>query len=481
MAFNQYAWDLYKNSYDGKTKIEFLSEADGYTLFSKYYPRADSVLPNVYNDWLENIYCYGLSDYEQPNSLEDAKNIYYSLISLGIRIENKQWIYREDFKEILKLTQPISYVLSRFSSEYFFPYLFLCRMFELNRIVDTFDIDLPKIPKRIDYKSRCLYYWELCEIMYKFRKENGLSAVELWAFLYDFAPKLMGKAKDGDIPQPAQAWFIGGKLYEKFKMSDVKFWQSNPDTKKGDILLYYEKAPISALICIEIAQTDGIIDPIYYYYGNTYIGNRIDIPYITLKELQKNAYFSQHALVRGNLQGVNGRQASGEDYAEILRILQSKGFDTDKLPKLYASTLPKDVIIQNERDVEIKLLEPILNEMGWYEHHDFIRQLPIHAGRGHRIYPDYALHYSNKSGEEKAKVLIEAKLYMKSNRDIENAFLRARSYAYLLSSSIIVLCDKFCLIVYDKKEGFDRNRYTKYYWSELENPDTFNELKNKLN
>ena len=75
MAFNQYAWDLYKNSYDGKTKIEFLSEADGYTLFSKYYPRADSVLPNVYNDWLENIYCYGLSDYEQPNSLEDAKNI----------------------------------------------------------------------------------------------------------------------------------------------------------------------------------------------------------------------------------------------------------------------------------------------------------------------------------------------------------------------------------------------------------------------
>lgn len=62
--------------------------------------------------------------------------------------------------------------------------------------------------------------------------------------------------------------------------------------------------------------------------------------------------------------------------------------------------------------------------MGWYENKDFIRQLPIHAGRGHRIFPDYALHYENKPDEEKSKVLIEAKLYMKNNQEIEEAFCK---------------------------------------------------------
>ena len=83
--------------------------------------------------------------------------------------------------------------------------------------------------------------------------------------------------------------------------------------------------------------------------------------------------------------------------------------------------------------------------------------------------------------EEKAKVLIEAKLYMKNNQEIEEAFLQARSYAQLLESYIIILCDKVGLIVYKKKGSFDRGRYKKYYWEELENTDIFNELKNKLN
>ena len=162
-------------------------------------------------------------------------------------------------------------------------------------------------------------------------------------------------------------------------------------------------------------------------------------------------------------------------------MIKAKRFDTETLPKLYAPTLPKNISIVHERDVETQLLEPLLNSMEWYENKDFIRQLPIHAGRGHRIFPDYALHYDNKPDEEKAKVLIEAKLYMKNNQEIEEAFLQARSYARLLSSSVIVLCDKNCLIVYERKGSFDRDRYKKYYWIDFENPDTFNELKNKLN
>ena len=313
-----------------------------------------------------------------------------------------------------------------------------------------------------------------------FRKENGLSPADLWSFLYDFAPNNLPSEKI-DMPKPSQVWFIGGRLYQEDKSLESKFWQSSPETKKGDILVHYETSPISAITCIEISLTDGVIDPLFRYYGCIYIGNRINIPHITLKELQTDEYFFKHPLVRKNFQGVNGWSVNSENYSELLRMIKTKGFDIEVLPKLYAPTLPKDVIIEYEHDVEQQLLEPLLNSMGWYENKDFIRQLPIQAGRGHRIFPDYALHYGNKPNEERAKVLIEAKLCMRNNKEREEAYLQALSYARLLNSSVIVLCDKDYLIVYEKKDSFDRDRYKKYCWGDFENPDTFNELKNKLN
>ena len=481
MKFNQYTWNLYKQSDEGQKAIREFEEIGGYPLLQKYSPYYARFTPeSLYNDWLENIYCYGVSDCEIPTSLVEAKNFYEALVVLGIMIEGKTWIPHNDFRNMLGFIQPISYMLSRFTPEYFFPYLFVCRFFDLKKIADAFNINLPSIPSRTDYKARCMYYWQLCDIFYQFRKENNLSPADLCAFLYDFAPNYTSKEK-ADIPEPAQAWFIGGYTQKSEIGLDFTFWQANPETKKGDILIHYEKSPTSAITCLWVAQTDGVIDPFFQYYSNTYISGKIDIPHITLKEMQVDEYFSKHSLVRKKFQGVNGWQMSSEDYSELLRMIKAKGFDTETLPKLYAPTLPKNVNIEIERDVEQQLLEPLLKSMGWYENEDFIRQLPIHAGRGHRIFPDYALHYDNSPNEEKSKVLIEAKQYMKNNQEIEEAFLQARSYACLLESSVIVLCDKVCLIMYEKKNSFDRDRYKKYYWGELETPDLFNELRNKLN
>lgn len=230
-----------------------------------------------------------------------------------------------------------------------------------------------------------------------------------------------------------------------------------------------------------IAQTDGIVDPFFHYYSNTYIGDRIEIPHITLKELKADEYFSDHPLVRKNFQGVNGWPVTGKDYAKLMRMIEAKRFDVSVLPQIYAPSLPEGIVIKEEKDVEKKLLEPLLSEMGWYEHRDYIRQLPIHAGRGHRIFPDYALHYDNTQEEEKAKVLIEVKYHMKNNQEIESAFLQAFSYAKLLLSTVIVLCDKERILIYENKDGFSRSRYKRYYWEDMKNPDLYNELKNKLN
>lgn len=130
--------------------------------------------------------------------------------------------------------------------------------------------------------------------------------------------------------------------------------------------------------------------------------------------------------------------------------------------------------------MEEKLLEFYLKKIGLTEAKDYVRQLPIKAGRGCRVYPDYALYYDNAKGYEKAKILIEAKLYMKNNKEIEDCFKQARSYANILESSLIILCDKKKLLFYKKKNSFDRNNYKKIYWEELKNPDTYNVFKKYL-
>lgn len=486
MKFNQYTWNLYKQSPDGQNAIKEFEEANEnmteYDLFSKYNPySAQFFSEDYFLDTCGLFWSVIFEEAKEIESIEEAQRFYISLILSGIYDKGGEHIIKEgEYHLMLSANDILSFLLYYFSPEYFIPYLFRSRIFELNQIADAFDIDLPTTPKKSDYKSRCLYYWDLCEVFYKFRIDNNLSPEELCAFLYDYAPNFILKEKT-DMPQPAQAWFIGGKTDEIEKDLDFTFWQANSETRKGDILIHYETSPISAITCLWIAQTDGVIDPFFHYYSNTYIGNKIEIPHITLKELQTDEYFSKHPLIRKKFQGVNGWPLSSEDYTELLRMIKAKGFDTDSLPKLYAPALPKNVSIIHERDVELQLLEPLLNSMEWYENKNFIRQLPIHAGRGHRVFPDYALHYSDKPDYEQAKVLIEAKLFMRNNHDIEEAFKQARSYANILESSVIVICDKQCLIVYEKHESFDRDRYTKYYWEEMENPDKFNELKNKLN
>lgn len=486
MKFNQYAWNLYKNSPEGKEAISaFLDRKewiDEVRLIQKYNPRQGELMnEEIACNIIEELWCYKVSDCDlELNTLLEAGALYHEMIDTGLIIESNMVLKPNDYEMMLEYIPFLSMELNYKYGEYFFPYMYVDNFYDLNKLSDAFDIELPPVPKKSDYEARCMYYWELCKVFYKFRIENGLSPDELSAFMYDYVPNLLRTEEKEEMPKPSRAWFIGGLIRGYGEYWNTGFWQANQETKKGDILVHYETSPISAITCIWIAQTDGVIDPFFHYYSNTYIGNRIDIPHIPLKELQLDGYFSKHPLIRKKFQGANGWALSGEDYAELLRMIELKGFDIEKLPKLYAPSIPKGLVIQNEKDVETKLLEPLLNSMGWYEYKDFIRQLPIHAGRGHRVFPDYALHYNNKPEEEKAEVLIEAKLYMKNNQDIENAFLQARSYAQLLSSSVIILCDKYCLIYYDRKDSFDRNRYKVYYWSEFENPDIFNELKCKL-
>jgi hypothetical protein len=486
MKLSRYIWNLYKESPKGKAVIDSFKIEDVpdsfYGLRIQEHIRLYN--PAVCKDIkqfeyvMETLFCYNISEHDMPKTIEDARELHIDAVSYGIFDSGEYVVNVGEFDFMLRLTAPISYALYCYSPKFFFPYLLQYNFFHLNRIADYFEIELPPIPKKSDYKARCMYYMDLCETFYHFRKEYGLSPMELCAFIYDFADKMIPK-KEYEMPEPAQAWFIGGRKSPAEKDGDINFWQANQETKKGDILIMYETSPISAITTIWRAQTDGVIDPFFHYYSNCYISNEINIPHITLKDLQNHPYFSKHSLIRKKFQGVNGWPISSTDYSELLRMISDRGGDVAKLPKLYAPAFDNNTHIENERDVEQKLLEPLLMEIG-LSLNDYIRQLPIHAGRGSRIYPDYALFYDKTPGYEKAKILIEAKYNMKNNKDIEDSFKQARSYANILESEVIIICDMNFLIVYERNNGFDRNNYTKYFWKELENPDKFNNIKNKI-
>lgn len=473
MSFNNYTWQLYKNSDLYRETVEYFSTADGYSLLKEYNPyNARYTNSAQYNDWIDGFYSYGVSECDKPKTVEEAKSMYTSLMDLGFMVEDETWIRRNDYKAIISYIMPLSYALWEYAPDYFFPYLYVCRFFDLKKIADAFNIQLPNVPLKSDHRARCMYYWKMCEVLNKFKEENSLSDIDLCCFLYDFAPNYTA-SPDTQMPKSAQAWLIGGKTHKDEANTDVVFWQSNEETRKGDILIHYEKSPVSAITHIGIAQTDGIADPLFSYYSNTYIGNKIEIPCVSLDELRSDKYFSKFPLVRKNFQGVNGYSLSGTDYSELLRIIKGKGFDVAALPKLYSPHFDSDCDINIERDVERFLLEPLLKAMGLHENKDYVRQIPLWTGRGHRIFPDYALHYKNNM----ASAVIEAKFSMVNNAEVEKAFIQARSYALLLESSVIALCDRHFIYVYPKKGHFDRCVYKRYSWQEVNTPDVFNKLR----
>lgn len=469
MKFNRFAWDNYLQTERGRNVIDDFSllgdDPMEIVLSFRYNERMRMIYENddetkdYISGVLDDYWNYIIGCAQIPQNIENAKKLYETVISNGLTINGEILVKEEDFKFSLGMNVWITWLLFQLAPEYFFPNLFEFQAHNLYKTADSFDIELPKMPKKSDYQGRCMYYWYLCEAFYKFRTENHLSPVELCAFLYDYAPNFV--AHDNvEMPKPSNVWMIGGKIDER-ELFDTVFWQGNQNTKRGDILIHYETFPVSAITHIWRATTDGLIDPFFHYYGCIYITDGIKVPAISIDELKKDEHFSTHPLVKKNMQGVNGWPMTSEDYSRLLEMIAAKGMDIEKLPKLYAPTIHYNENIKLEEDVEHLLLEPLLESMGFT---DYKRRLPVKAGRGHRIIPDYALHYCDKRNEERAKVLIEAKYYMKTPQDIEAAFLQARSYAKLLDSSVIVLCDKECLIVYERKDWFDRQRYNKYYW-----------------
>lgn len=414
---------------------------------------------------------------EIPTTIEEAKDFYEGYTTM---VDSS---YKESVVNNLQITLNLYAICPKF----FFPNLFVMNFIALQKFFDKYSLTLPEIPSRTDWKGRCMYYMEICKIVYQFRIDNELSPAELCALMFEYAQGHVD-VKEEALPEPSQAWLIGGTSGDGEINANYRFWQANPDTKRGDILIHYEKYPIKAITAVWRAEENGIVDPLFYYYSNTYAGHKMEVPHITLDELKNDEFFRNPLspvgkLINKNFQGVNGWTVSGEDYKHFLDLWKAKGYDTSKLPKLYAPELPNGVIIVHESDVSNQLLRPTLNSMGWKEGVDYKPEVHFKAGRGSAKRPDFCLHVTGEGDDLEAKVIFECKLYMKNGKEIESNFTQGRSYAKWGNAQVLVLCDKVQILVYERHNGsFDRNKFKKFYWKEVMggNPDKYNELKRLL-
>ncbi len=504
---NKNIWNLYKESERGKEAIALFTfngendnlETKAKEIFQKYNEYFEIHVEDYFLDrcfvTIDSIFADKLFLEDNENASEYftrlIDNLEICLVeenSAGelIRKENERpIIFQKDYKSFCAMLPEISLVLYLYGDLFFFPILFREQFDIFMKILDVLDIPMPELPAKSDKRGRLLLYNELNKNITKFAEENNLTPEETCACVYDFAFMLLEEDENQtETPEPTNIWLTGGSKedYKSFLENPVKgaksVWTCNENTKRGDIIVMYVLSPYSCIQSIWRADIDGVYTPFNYYNSRTRATNGIVIPHITLNELKADEYFSKLPITRKNFQGVNGVQFSATDYKELQRLLKTKGFDVSVLPQLYKPNLEFEGQLKNEKDVEEKLLIPLLEKLGYLEV-DWIRQLSQKAGRKEKAIPDFVFLPKGEIHFQNAPMVIEAKFDMSSNIEKTKSYNQALSYARIMKSPIFGICDKDRLIIYKEKNGyFDRFKPTfEKHWPNINDAETFRQLK----
>jgi len=406
----------------------------------------------TYTDVLEDLYDMLLENYSIPGNALDSFSynmIYYS-------------------------TQ-----LAVLFPDCFIPYYYLHNFNVLQLIADAFDITLPPLPVKKDYKGRIYYYGEISRTMLEFGLENGLSRFELYAFLYDFSPQYIGGVDSyiiKDLPAPRSAYFIGSSNKDIFlpkKASDVTSWQCSPDTRVGDMIVMYVLTPVSAVTTICRACSVGFIDPFFYYYRCVYISQAVSTTPFTLQEMRSDQIFKELPIVRKNMQGINGVELYPSVYNYLVAKVKAA------VPLLEYEKTENDEEYTCEKDVENKLIKPLITKLGYTEN-EYEQQLYIEIGNHNKaLIPDFVLLPDKTHGHTSGFGIIEAKRSIPSEKVLKEVFIQARSYARVLSTKFCAVASKERIWVSQRKDDFEEIIF-EATWKQLNQEDRFYELEKLL-
>lgn len=374
----------------------------------------------------------------------------------------------------------LEYITTALALDYpglFIPYYFLSNYNVLSSIAKTFDITLPQIPKKADYRARVWHYAEICKALYRFRRENDISFSELCAFLYDFAPQYIGGIDSyiiKELPDPRSAYFIGGCGTNSDATAEddpemLSYWQCNPGTRAGDMIVMYLRTPISAISSIWRSHSVGFIDPFFYYYRCTYIGSPVKVNRLKIKEVKSDSVLGKMPIVLGNMQGINGVELRPSEYNHIVDI---SGGNVPRLEQILESEVSD---FENEKAVEEKIIKPLISRLG-YSEEEFVQQLYIEIGNhNHALIPDFVIHPICSYGHYSAFAVIEAKRSITNKKQLEETKTQVRSYAKMLGAKYSAIASKEKIWVMSSKDDYSKE-IIEETWDSLKDADVFYKL-----
>ena len=494
---NRYVWELYLKS-GGEQTINFFRDnlyehyssdyALGIRRMQEYYCVSKGIIDDT--EWqlqaLDSVISEGAPDEWQPEDeeLSDDELVVQAIKDIDEIFENEYNYILSEEKSDKSAFQYCSYNLPGLSTlfsfnhpDIFVPYYFCCNYNILNMIAETFDIELPELPKKADYRARTWHYANLCKAFYKFRVENNLTYCEFCAFLYDFAPHYIGGVDSyiiEDLPEPKAAYFVGGggdnaDAEAENYVGEKMYWQCNPATRAGDMIVMYLRTPISAISSVWRSMSIGFIDPFFYYYRCTYIGMPKKLSRIPLAEIKSDSILSKMPIVAKNMQGINGVELKPSEYNYIV---SKAGKD---LPRLENALSENEGQFANEKDVEEKLVKPLLTKLG-FDEKDYVQQMYIEIGNhNYALIPDFVINPISTNGHYSGYTTIEVKRSITSEKQLKQVKVQARSYAKILGAkySVIASMEKVWITGYE--DDYESCVFEET-WESLSDTDIFYKL-----
>lgn len=467
---NQKIWNLYKQSDEAKKIINiFNPETEDYYKgiqnvieFSKSLGDDKDIrdLEGVFSLIEANFFGQGFvfvddmtkDDYESfidTFELRDFRCDDCGNITL-VEGERALFVKNSDYRRKCGLVDMLSTFLF-FNHSYFKPVLLGTKFDFIKKSCELLDIELPTYPKAHDYKASLMWYYDLCGVFNEFQKANELSDAEFCACLYGFGKFLREEESERELPKPINVWITGAskedyKELEK-SMENDSLWACNENTRRGDIVVAYAVSPHSCIHSIWRANSEGVFNPFDYYQNRTRVSDGVRVSQISLAELKADPVFGNLPMLNNNLQGVNGKRLPSWAYSALLKMIEAKGDDMTKIPVLYETKDWKPGEIKLEKDVEEKILIPVLKDLG-YQEGDWTRQLKLKAGREEKAIPDFVFFPYGEKHAENAPLVIEVKKYMASEKERYDNYKQGRSYAKMLESELLGICDEERLIIY---------------------------------
>lgn len=476
---NQHHWTLYKNSPDNQIQLFENLLAGHFEYFKEnFLELLKAITPDrdLLDAYAENIgiflefYDAFADDIDGEPLIPDYDHPDYPTLFAQISREMNFLVFDEDeelsprqiLRDLCYNIPNISLILSLLQPELFFPYFFTRNFLTLQRIFDFLEIEMPPVPLKNQYYERAFYYETLCRQVLRYRMAHHLTPAEMYAIIYHLVP-LAINCNDfiqTDLPAPRRAFFIGGgknsngdpEYLAHCSQKEIFSWQANDDGECGDIVLLYLLAPHSEIAYIARTVSETFADPYFYYYKCTFVSRLQPLPKLPLSQMKKDPILSEMPLVKANMQGINGRIIAYDDYLRIHDLLQEKGMK----PKQWIDlpTIKKEIPpVQNEYEVERKIILPLLKEMG-YAPDDITEKPTIRMGSGLKQIPDFLIGYQTQGAYHSADIVIEAKLSIPTKKQLRIHAGQGCSYARSLLAKYMLLISREGVWVYSEKDYF---------------------------